>query len=384
MTPEADLSNWRTSPASRWAFHHVAELMPTAPIAADPGDLAELPEAQADLSGFRIDGPGGKSLDLDGFVEATAGDGLVILFDGRVVYERYDIGNAPHVPHILMSASKSVTGLVAGVLQGQGVLDVDRLVTDYLPQLASGAYAGATVRQLLDMRTGVILDLAGQQAYAAATGWDPAPADASSLHGFYEGLGPAPQPHGGPFAYVSANTDLLGWVIETATGRRFADLASDLLWKPMGAEDDAYITLDRAGAPRCTGGVCATVRDFARIGQLLVDGGARDGIEVVPEAWLADVETGGDAQAWATGEFAQGFAGLHMRYRSGWYVIDDDPKRAPKSLFAMGIHGQNLFVDRANRIVMAKVSSQAHPVDFRAIPLTHRAWDEVRRCLLDA
>ena len=88
---------------------------------------------------------------------------------------------------------------------------------------------------------------------------------------------------------------------------------------------------------------------------------------------------GGDHEAWRTGQWATNFASIskNMRYRSGWYVIDD----APQILFAMGIHGQNLFVDRANQIVIAKVSSQSQPVDPQAIWLTHKAVAEFARCL---
>ena len=89
-------------------------------------------------------------------------------------------------------------------------------------------------------------------------------------------------PHGGPFNYVSPNTDLLGWAIERAMGRRYADLMSELIWKPMGARRSAYITVDRLGAPRCAGGVCATVRDLARVGQLIVEDGARGSMQSHP------------------------------------------------------------------------------------------------------
>jgi CubicO group peptidase (beta-lactamase class C family) len=382
MPPEADadLSNWRTNPFNRWAFRNVAEIVPSAAIDAGPGAPMPLPDAPASLDGFRLPGADGAVLDLRGFMQATAGDGLVILHQGRLVHESYANGNAPHAPHILMSATKSVVGLVVGALAASGEIDLETEVTDYLPEVAGTAFQGATLRQMLDMRTGVAFDVDQQRAYDAATGWEPAPGGlhGPGLHAFFAGLPPADTRHGGPFRYVSANTDLLGWAVERATGRSFAGLVSERLWKPMGAEDGAYITVDRQGAPRCTGGLCATVRDFARIGQLMVQGGLRDGVQVLPPAWLDDLADGGDAEAWRQGEFAGGFSGMTMRYRGGWYVIDDEPR----TLFAMGIHGQNLFVDRANQLVIAKVSSLGVPIDFQAIALTHRAVAEFRRCLL--
>lgn len=375
---EADRSNWRAAPHSRWAFHHVRDLMPVADIAHDPTTVRPLPEAPRSLEGFRLAAGGERTLSLDEALAATATDGLVVLRDGAIVHEAYWNGMAERTAHIVMSATKSVTGLVAGVLSARGVLDLDAPVTAYVPETAATPYEDATLRQMLDMRTGVRLDPVQQGAYAAATGWEapgPRPAD---LHEFFATLaGPSPA-HGGPFAYVSPNTDLLGWAIERAAGRPFAELAGDILWKPMGAADDAFITTDDRGAARCTGGLNATVRDFARLGLLVGDDGRRDGREVLPASLIDDIATNGDARAWAEGEFAGGFRGMTMRYRGGWYVIDD----APRTLFAMGIHGQNLFVDRANRIVVAKVSSWPQPVDFRAIALTHRIYDEIRRVLL--
>lgn len=375
--PRADLSNWRTAPFNVWAFRNVDTLIPYAEIPA--GEAASrLEEVPADLSGFSMNMAKGPALDLDGFMTATAGDGLVILRDGKIVAERYANGLTADTRHILMSATKSVTGLVAGILAAKGRLDLDALVPDYAPQVAGSPYENATLRQLLDMRAGVAFDVETLRRYAWASGWDPIPEGQgdADLHRFYETLVADPAVHGGPFKYLSPNTDLIGWVIEQATGERFADLASDLLWKPMGAQASAWITTDAHGAPRCTGGLCATVRDLARLGQVIADGGRG----VVSGELITDIAEGGDHDAWNKGEFAPAFPGMKMRYRGGWYVIDD----GPGWLFAMGIHGQNVFVDRANRLVIAKVSSQPAPFDPRTALLTHRGVDELRNYLLAA
>ena len=378
---DVNLSNWRKAPFSRWAFRNIRAILPAAGIAPS-ADVAALPTRPIAFTQFSLGGDDGVPLGLDDVLRATATDGIVILHDGRVVFEAYDHGLTPHAPHIIMSATKSIVGLVTGILQASGDLDVDAPVTRYLPEMAGTAYEGATIRHLLDMRTGVDLDERRLRAYAVATNWDPLRDGETSqgLYAFFQSLKFQPKPHGGPFKYVSANTDLLGWAIERATGRSFNALVSDLLWKPMGAEDAGWITLDREGLPRCTGGLCATVRDLARVGQLVLTGGWRDGRQVVPRAWLDDIAENGDRSAWKQGEFAAAFGGRDMSYRSGWYVINDEPR----TVFAMGIHGQNLFVDRANRLVIAKLSSQHSPIDPKAMALTHRAVGEIRRCLTAA
>jgi len=374
-----DLSTWRTAPFSRWAFHHVREIVPVADIDPAAGDGWTLPVAPQSLDGFGLRAPDGSLLDLDDFLSATATDALVVLLNGRIVHESYGHGMAERTPHIIMSATKSVVGLIAGMLQAQGVLDVEAPVSDLVPEIAATAWRGATLRHLLDMRTGVVLDAAQLRAYDLATGWSPAAAGEvqGDLHSFFATLAAPWHPHGGPFRYVSANTDLLGWAIERATGKDFATLASELLWQPLGAADAACITIDPKGAPRCTGGLCMTARDLARIGQLIVEGGRRGDRQILPLAWIDDIARNGDREAWQHGEFAPGFAGMTMSYRGSWYVIHD----APEMIFAMGIHGQNLFVDRTNGLVVAKLSSQAHPIDHQAIMLTHRAVAEIGRCL---
>ncbi len=370
---QVTLANWRTAPFNRWAFHHVREIVPSADIPNQPAGVWALPRQPATLA-------------LGKFIAGTDTDALAVLHRGRIVFEHYANGMSEDTPHILMSVSKSILGLLAGILADRGALDVERPVTDIIPELRPTAYKGASVRQLLDMRAGIAFDedyLATSGPiveYRKATGWNPPqPGEpASDLRSYYQQLTRSAGAHGGRFDYISPNTDLLGWVIERATGRRYADLMSELLWQPLGAERSAYITVDRLGAPRCAGGMCVTVRDLARIGQLVLQGGLRDGKPVLPKAWLEDIAEGGDANAWNEGRFAKEiFPGMPMRYRAKWYIVDGD---APL-LFGWGIHGQHLFVDRRREVVVAKFSSQAMPVDVERMQVTLRAIAELMKTL---
>ncbi len=386
-TPETQVSlaNWRQSPFNRWAFHHVREIIPTADIPHDPANVCELKPALQALDRLPVAMPGGKTTSFGQFLEDSATDGIVILHKGTLIFERYGNGMTARTPHILMSVSKSMLGLVAGVLAGEGALDVERAITDYVPEVARTAYAGATVRHLLDMRTGLVFDenyLATSGPiieYRKSTGWNPlAPGEApSDLRSFYRNLTEADRPHGGRFHYISVNTDLLGWVVERAAGRRFSDLMSTLIWQPMGAAESAYITVDRLGAPRCAGGMCMATRDLARVGQLVLERGARGTRQIIPESWIADILENGDTEAWNAGSFVEFFPGATMHYRAKWYV---ERGRTPL-LSGLGIHGQNLFIDPANQIVIAKFSSQAPPLDADLIAATGAAINAVRGAL---
>jgi CubicO group peptidase (beta-lactamase class C family) len=385
--PSADgqvtLANWRQAPFSRWAFHHVRELVPSAEIENDPGDVHEWQIDRVEIGDIPIEIDGVRPLSFDEFLVDTSTDGIVVARGGRIVFERYANGMTETTPHILMSVSKSLLGLVAGVLVTSGELEPDRKVTDLVPEAGGTAYKGATIRHLLDMRAGVAFDedyLATSGAivaYRKATNWIPLdPGEApSDLRSFYTAMTERDGSHGGRFHYVSPNTDLLGWVIERATGRRYADLISELIWRPMGAARSAYITVDRLGAPRSAGGICATLRDLALVGQLIANGGTRGGKQVLPRAWLDDIAASGDPQAWSAGDFAAYLPGA--RYRSKWSVDDSDGPL----LFGLGIHGQYLFVDAERQLVIAKVSSQDLPLDAALIASTLRAVSAVRRTL---
>jgi CubicO group peptidase (beta-lactamase class C family) len=382
---QVTLANWRNAPFNRWAFHHVREIVPSADIPHDPGRVRTLPAGRSSLDGLVVGGTSGGAMPLDTFLEATTTDGLVVLHRGAIVLERYGNGMGERTPHILMSVTKSMLGLLAAVLASRGILDPARLATDYVPQVRETAWAGARVGQLLDMRTGVAFDedyLATSGPiveYRKATNWNPlAPGEsATDLRSFFRTLTASEGPHGGKFSYVSPNTDLLGWVIERAAGKRYADLMSDCVWQPMGASESAYITVDRMGAPRCAGGMCTTTRDLARVGQLLVEGGAWGGRQVVPEAWIDDITHNGDAAAWDAGSFVPYYPGAKMHYRDKWYV----ERGSTPLLFGLGIHGQNLYVDRKKEIVIAKFSSQASALDPDLIALTGAFVGAVRRAL---
>lgn len=378
----ADISNWRTAPYSRWAFQNVREIIPTAEVQNAPEDIWRLDASPISLAGFQLQAGDGAAIDLNGFLAAASVDALVVLHEGRIAYEFYAEETAAHAPHILMSATKAVMGLLTGILQHSGVVEVDAPVSSYLAEMANGPYAGATVRDLMDMRTGVRLEGADQLAYNAATNWEPRPAGAApaDLRAFLYGLRGMREPHGGAFAYYSANTDLLGLVLERAAGASCAELLSELIWNPLGAESSGRMTLDAKGAARSTGGLCATPRDFARIGQLILQQGSRRGKAIVPAGWIDDIAHAGDRSVWRDGEWGPLFAPIsrHMSYRSGWYTIDDEPQ----TLFATGIYGQQLFIDRVNQLVVAKMSSHPDPVDMVSFTLTQRAFPELRRVLL--
>ncbi len=372
---QVTLANWRDPPYSRWSLQHVREILPSAAIsrASVPSPLPRLP---LDLASAELEDHIGRRLTVEQVLDETWTDAVVVLHRGQLVFERYQNALEAATPHLLFSVTKSVTGTLAGILVEGGLLDPDAPVTRYLPEVEGSAYGDASVRHVLDMTVGVRFseDYENERRgdmlrYRMAAGW--APHDGSdapdNLRAYLltlsgEGV------HGERFRYVSPNSDLLGWVLERASGRSFSRLLSEWLWQPMGAEHEAYITVDRLGAPRTAGGLCASARDFARLGQLMLERGFANARQVVPAGWVEDILTQGDPEAWRKGDFGEEMPGAC--YRSQWYRSS-----APDgALYGLGIHGQCVYVHPRANVVIAKFSSQPRSVDLALDALTFRAF----------
>jgi len=360
MESAVTLANWRTAPFSTQSFHRVDQIIPVAFI--DPsGRTCDLTADPQSIDAVVFEDQHGQERRLAEVLDATATRGLVVLRGGRIVAERYLNGYDGASPHILFSVSKSLTGALTGILVDQGRLDPDSPVVRYIPEVSNSAYGDCTVRHVLDMTVSssfseAYLDKSGEFArYRRAMLWNPVEPgeDPGTLHDFLASLRPAPETHGRVFRYLSPNSDLLGWLVEHASGQAFANLFSDLIWKPMGAEAGAYVTVDAIGSPRTAGGICALLRDLARFGDMMRLGG--NGI--IPSGWVEDIRSGGDSEPWKKGEFYHLFP--TGRYRSQWYQTG-----SPSGVFcAIGIHGQWLWVDPQREVVIANVSAQKDPVD---------------------
>ena len=380
----ATLANWRQAPWNSWAFHHVPEIIPAMRIAHDSGRVSQLPEAARDLGTFAFTGPDGAQRSVARMLIETATDGFLVLHKGSVAFEWYGNGLSPGDPHIVFSVSKSITGILAGILVESGQLDPNAPVVRYVPEAVGSAYGDCTVRHVLDMTVGLAfvenyLDPVGDFArYRVATGWNPTdnPALAMDLHSFLVTLPRDANPHGAVYHYASPNSDMLGWILERAGNQPYARLLTDLVWSRLGTEADAHVTVDRLGAARAAGGICVTLRDLARFGEMVRNFGRAGGRQIVPRRWIEDILANGDRRAWLASPTAAKFL-PNGRYRSQWYMIGN----ATGAYCAIGIHGQWIYIDPAAEVVIAKVSSQPLPVDDPTDHLLLVAFDAVASAL---
>lgn len=375
------LANWRIHPAGRYSFQHVAEFVPVAGIAWPRGGEAPSPGPGL-LETMEIKDADGSAITPARHLARSHADHFVVMREGTVVAEWLAPHADPDRPHVVFSISKSVTGLLAAIAAADGVLDPEAAVPAYVPSMRGSAYGDARVRDLLDMSVDLdfdeeYLDDDGAfDRYRRAMLWNPErPGTApETMEGFLATLGRRGSGHGKRFYYASPNTDLLGLVVEQATGTRYHRYLAERLWRPLGAKGAAYVTVDRVGTARAAGGVCVTTRDLARLGQMILDDGrAGDGTQVVPKAWIDDMRQNGDRQAWVDGNFSDMFA--DGRYRSCWYDVGD----GRGSMAAVGIHGQWLWTDPQSRIVLARTASRPDASDDDATALEIRMLSQIAR-----
>lgn len=379
------LDNWQTAPQLHWSFQHVEDLFPTEVISCGRGPVAALESAPEDVERIVVAQPDGASATVAEIMAATNTDGWIVTRHGKVLAEHYPHGMAPDTRHILMSVSKSLVGVVAGALIASGELDPAKPLTAYVPELSESGYAGAHVRHVLDMRSGIrfsedYLDPEAEvRVLEQAIGWAPRrhPLVPRTMYDFLLTL-QAKGPHGGPFEYRSGETDVLGWICEAAAGQRMAELMSGLLWSRLGTERDAVIAVDSVGSGMFDGGICAALRDLVRFGAMLADGGTSlSGEQVVPDWWVQDCLRG-DADSRSA--FAMSPIPTLMpggMYRNQFWV----PYPNRDVLLCLGIHGQMVYINPLTGVVAAKLSSWPEPQHVWKLFSTLRAFDAISSAL---
>jgi CubicO group peptidase (beta-lactamase class C family) len=373
------MDNWQNAGQVHWSFQHMDELFRTTPISRGEHPPQPLPVHPTPLGDIRVTQPDGETLTVDEVMAHTQTDGWLLTHHGSILVEEYPSGMPPSTRHLLMSVSKSLVGAVAGVLVGRGVLDPMRPLTDYVPDLEHSGYAGALVRHVLDMRSGIRFSEEYLNPEAEVRlleqAIDMAPrAHPGIPHTLYEFLLTLQQqrPHGGPFEYRSGETDILGWVCEAAAGARMPHLMSETLWSRLGPEEDAYIVVDRVGSGMFDGGICATVRDLARFGIMLSRGGiSAGGGEVVPHWWVEDTLRGDSDTRQAFADSPTHTLMPGGMYRNQFWL----PYPDRDILVCLGIHGQLIYINPGAQVVGVKLSSWPEPQHVWKLFSTLRAFD---------
>jgi CubicO group peptidase (beta-lactamase class C family) len=350
-------------PALRWSVVHVRQLLPTVGVSRGLGASSTLTyELDQRIDSLRFQPRnGGDSMSWEASLWENYTDGMLIMHQGKVVYERYFSELTPDNVHAVMSLTKSFTGTLASILAAEGKLDPEAMVTDYVPELKNSAYGDATVRQVMDMTTA--LDYSENYADPNADIWEfsaagnplPKPKDYDGPIGYYEYLETVEKDgtHGEAFGYKTVNADALGWIISRVSGESVSELLSDKIWKKIGTEQQAYYQVDGLGTPFAGGGLNASLRDLGRFGELIRNQGNWRGEQIFPREAVTDIQRGGSKEAFAKSDHT-GLKG--WSYRNMWWMTENHNG----AFAARGVHGQTVYIDPAAEMVIVRLAS--HPV----------------------
>jgi len=383
--------NWCFGDPVRWGFKNIERLLPCAHAHRgyeSPSPLLDGP-TQTDIDAISFNDHTGKEWTVGSLLNHTYTDAFLVVHKGKLLDERY-IDMQPYQRHLLQSVSKSLTACLVAVLVGQGKIDVAKTVADYLPEFANSAYADASIQHALDMTASVNYDETYDDMFSDATfhtiasGWlghvDRVGDYAHIPHSLYEYLPTLtekmPFEHGEVFHYVSANTDVLGILIERVGGHPFTQLFQEHIWQHMGAEEDIAMTLDPWGGAFACGGFSITARDLARFGLMVLNNGNWNGKQIVPASFFTDTRENGDNGAWKRGtSFAELLPAGSYRNQF-WHTGNDHG-----AFFCVGIHGQYCYIDPTAEVVIVKLSTHPDPLVEENDMVTLLGFDAIARAL---
>ncbi|BDX06620.1 serine hydrolase domain-containing protein [Planctobacterium marinum] len=379
-------SNYFGFPKLRWSVCHIRELLPTKQVSRGLGNPHPFKyEIDPGIDSIQFRTPNeNKEMSWRESLSANYTDGILILHRDKVVYEEYfgclnELGK-----HAAMSMTKSITGLLAEILIAEGKLDDTKLVSSVVPELTASAFGSATVRQVMDMTTALNYseDYSNPEAdiwrYSKAASPLPKNIGYSGPDGYYQYLQTVNKSgeHGHAFGYKTINTDALGWIISRISQRSISDLLSEKIWRRIGAEQDAYMTVDGRGVPFAGGGLSASLRDLARLGLLMLNKGVINGERIFSESVVEQIIRGGDKAAFAKAGYSSLNGGS---YRSMWWVLHNKHN----AYTARGVHGQTIYIDPTAEMVIVRFASYPEAKNANIDPTSLPAYQAVAEYLLN-
>ena len=310
-------------------FSHMDHAFLTAPLPRGDGPTWELPYGPAyDLP------EGGRD-----WVEERAVTSLLVMQDGQIRFEEYYLGTGPDDRRISWSMAKSYLSALFGIVMNEGAItSLDDPVVKYAPKLKGSAYEPATIRNVLNMASGVTFDEDYLDPNSDINRMGRVVALGGELDDFAASLKDSFAAPGEVWQYVSIDTHVVGMVIRGATGRSIPDLLAEKIVQPLGLGRDGYYVTDGAGVAFVLGGLNFTTRDYARFGQMILQNGLRDGRQIVPADWIAE-------STWPSAPTEPGKIG----YGYQWWI----PVGAHEGEFlARGVYGQYMYFDQPRGVLI--------------------------------
>lgn len=372
-------------PALRYSVCHMRQFMPTTVVKSTNGKTFKFKvrlDNNIDDITFTPTNSNGLMTWKES-LEKNYTDGMLILHKGKIIYEKYFGELKPDGLHAAMSVSKTFTGTLGGLLVEEGVLNENKLGADYIPELIGSAFGDATIRQILDMTTGLKYseDYSNPNAeiwaFSAAGNPFPKPQSYNGPTNYYDYLKTVQKEgeHGEVFGYKTVNTDVMGWIISKVTGKSIPELLSDRLWKPLGTHFDGYYQIDGAGIAFAGGGFSANMRDMAMFGEMIRKKGYFNKQQILPSALIEDIMKGGNKEAFKKSAYGS----LDWSYRDMWWITHNEHG----AFAARGVHGQTIYIDPKAEMVIVRFSSHPEAKNSKIDPTSLPAYHAVAKYLMN-
>jgi len=314
----------------------------------------------------------GKEHNLAEALDYFKSDGLIVLHEGDLIYENYWQGNSKDQPHISWSVAKSFVSALIGIAYHDGLIEsLEDPITKYLEDFNGTGYENVPIKDFLQMSSGIIFNEDYADYNSDINKFARAIAQGTSMRDFAKNLKNGKEP--GTFNhYVSIDTQMLAMLLEEVTGQPIAKTLEGKIWTKIGMEHDAYYMVDDTGMAWALGGLNATLRDYAKFGQLYLNNGKWNDQEIVPEQWVHASHLA-DEPHLQPGE--NDFSSSTWGYGYQWWV----PGFPSSDYLAAGLYNQYIYIDPISNVVIAKTSSNykfyqeiqyskdAHVAMFRSI-----------------
>lgn len=290
------------------------------------------------------------------FLDSSYAQGLILIQNDTIKYEKYWGGQTEAVKHISWSMSKSYVSALFGIAMEEGFIEsIEQTVDEYLPELKGSGYEGVKIKDVLQMSTGVGFDETYSDPNADINRyWDDF-GNGKSQDKFAASLKNEIEP--GTFNhYVSINTHVLGMIIVKATGQSLTEYLQEKIWKPIGAEFDAYWIADGEGMEMALGGLNATLRDYAKLGRLYLNKGNWNGKQIIPESWIEASTNSTEEHLQANSENS---SSPSFGYGYQWWIPDGDQGE----IMAIGVFNQYIYINPTTNTVIVKNSANKNYYD---------------------
>ena len=294
----------------------------------------------------------GEERNLEEWITDSSTTALVVIKGEDLIFEDYYLDTKPTDKRISWSMAKSFLSALFGIAVSEGkISDLNAPVTDYVPSLKGSGYDGVSIKNVLQMSSGVYFDENYTKFDSDINRFGRVMALGGSFDEFAASLNQDPKYEQGTFMhYVSIDTHVIGMVLRAATGKTIMEYMQEKLWNKLGTEQDAFYITDTTGEPMVLGGLNMMSRDYARMGMLYRDGGVYKGEQVVPAQWIEDSITP-DAAHLMPGK--RDTATTNFGYGYQWWL----PENPDQEFLAIGIYGQYIFIDRKTNTVIVKNSA---------------------------